>query len=290
MEELYDANPHLNMCFDESDFALDGKVIYIPQAGPRANVVKNRTVIPAVATERVDGSVMYEIDWYSIDPQYQINAKSKSLAYDKVKSLLFNETETLTERAGDEMLIKWGSGLPSDFILETSGEVVGSELDGQTGDRLSFIYKDLKRINTLFNKAKVPMKDRYAVLDPDMESQLKDSFTITQERDFSKSYNPETGVLGKLENFTFLQRASALITTDADEVLAYGATTPADADAGSLFWQKNMVTKAHGEINYFDDMGNPLYFGDVYSADFRLGGRRRRADSKGVVIMKQAKT
>ena len=55
------------------------------------------------------------------------------------------------------------------------------------------------------------------------------------------------------------------------------------ACAVGLFWSDIAVSRALGDTKMFDDMGNPTYYGDIYSFLVRCGGRARRNDGKGVL-------
>ena len=57
--------------------------------------------------------------------------------------------------------------------------------------------------------------------------------------------------------------------------------------AAVLCWHKNSVENALGQVKFFEDEGNPQYYGDIYSALVRMGGRIRREDQKGVVAIVQ---
>jgi hypothetical protein len=54
-----------------------------------------------------------------------------------------------------------------------------------------------------------------------------------------------------------------------------------------MAWQKNTVARAIGDRMLFQDMANPLYYGDIHSALVMAGGRVRRADGLGVYIIEQ---
>jgi hypothetical protein len=54
-----------------------------------------------------------------------------------------------------------------------------------------------------------------------------------------------------------------------------------------MCWQKDSVARALGEKKFFEKKDDPEYYGDVYSAMIRAGGRRRRADDAGVVAIVQ---
>jgi hypothetical protein len=61
------------------------------------------------------------------------------------------------------------------------------------------------------------------------------------------------------------------------------AADPSDR-AASLFYSDNSVERAKGEVSVFDNPGQALYYGDVFSAYIRLGGRTRRANGVYAVV------
>lgn len=115
--------------------------------------------------------------------------------------------------------------------------------------------------------------------------------TATQYRDFSNGYNAETGAIGQLFGFTFLAaRPTVLCYNNATPPVAYDPSqtpTAATAMAAGLFWQKDCVIRALGHNDLFESIADPLYYGDVYAALVRAGGRLRRYDSKGVIALIQ---
>jgi hypothetical protein len=54
-----------------------------------------------------------------------------------------------------------------------------------------------------------------------------------------------------------------------------------------MCWQKEAVARALGERKFFDKTDDPEYYGDVYSALLRAGGRRRRTGDEGVIAIIQ---
>ena len=48
------------------------------------------------------------------------------------------------------------------------------------------------------------------------------------------------------------------------------------------------VERALGQITFFERIGDPTYYGDVYSVSVRMGARKRRSDAKGIVAIVQA--
>ncbi len=71
----------------------------------------------------------------------------------------------------------------------------------------------------------------------------------------------------------------AVKTPDAD--------TAVTDNLGAICWQKNAVTRALGEVNFFERLDDPQYYGDLYSALVRMSGRARRTDNLGIVAIVQ---
>lgn len=96
------------------------------------------------------------------------------------------------------------------------------------------------------------------------------------------------GVIYKVQGFNILVRSSVFTMTTSKEFKAFGAVVDnTDSEAG-IFWNKNMVEKAYGDIETFDRERDPQYYGDIYSFLVRMGGRAKRKDFEGVAVLKQA--
>ena len=68
---------------------------------------------------------------------------------------------------------------------------------------------------------------------------------------------------------------------------AVGAATAATDNQAVICWQKNAVAKAKGSVKFFENKNDALYYGDVYSAECKLGGRKRRSTGAGVIEIVQ---
>lgn len=137
----------------------------------------------------------------------------------------------------------------------------------------------------------IPKKGRVCQLDAEMMDQFTDGLSVNQERDFSKYYDAENGVIGRLFGFTFIEERQTVLnyTNDATPVAIDPETKPADtANAAGLFWQQDQVIRSLGEKEFFENIGEATQYGDVYSALLRAGGRKKRADNAGVFALVQA--
>lgn len=301
VEKLWKTNPHLNLCYDESEHVKGGSIVYIPQAGAKPNVVKNRTQRPATAVQRNDSAIFYPLDDYSTDPTVITWAEGMEISYAKTDSVLSDHTNVLAETVGDEVLYSWVKGfkptagggsiveyLPVNRQLFTSGAAsdVNAE-DGQTGQRLAFNYKDLQKAQAKMNKDNVSKESRYAMVESNMLQQLIDSLSSNQMAAFQASADLKNGIIGRFAGFDILERSNVLAFDGTNKPIIPGQALAGTDNLGVLCWQKDSVTKAVGDKELFQRPNDPLYYGDLYSCIVKMGGRSRREDWKGVLSIVQ---
>lgn len=292
---LYKSNPFLQYAFNGDQFVLAGKVVHIPTAGAKPTVVKNRSSFPASVTTRTDVDVVYVLNEYTTDPIRIPDADTVELSYDKRASVTGEHFDALSELAGDWMLRDWFSSLNAaqdaqvtGHIIRTTGGAVAAHLPSATGNRKKLLKDDLKAAMTYMNAQNISKENRYALLDSEMYSQLMDDADlIKRDGTFGGEANLKEGVIMKLYGFNIMERSQVLRFTNAATpvVVDPGAAGNAAHNAGVLCWQQNAVERALGDVKFFEDMGNPTFFGDIYSGLLRAGGRIRR--TAGVVAIVQ---
>lgn len=285
---LFKSNPHLNYAMNADQFVLSGKVVHIPNAGSKPEVTRNRSSLPATVVQRTDVDITFNLDEFTTAPMVITNAEDAELSYDKRQSVIGEHSDALAELVGDWFFYYWAPTATAQMV-STTGAAVDAHVG--TGLRKAVTLKDIIAVEALMNANSVPQKERYAVLDAKMYQQLQEDLTASQYRDFAAHQNVEEGILGKMYGFTFLDpRASVLRYSNAATPVPYepGSTGTAVTDyAAGLFWQKNSVIRALGMTDFYEDTGNPTYYGDIYSALVRAGGRKRRNDAKGIVALVQ---
>ncbi len=287
IERLWKENTFLNHTFNDDQYVLAGKVVHIPQPGSKPDVVKNRTTFPAVAVGRTDGDVNYSLDVYTTDPTHIQDAEKVELSYDKIDSVFGDHAGALAETIGDDLIIKWLTGIGAGSKALTTGAAAAATADSATGTRKVITIADFKRMQKVMNKQNIMKTDRFAMLTSDMLDQLTSELTQTQYRDFSQYFDASKGVVGKLFGFDILERSNVATSNAAGVVKAFGtAAAVTDCEVG-IFWQKNAVARALGEKKFFENINDSTYYGDVYSSLVRMGGRRRRSDDKGIIMMYQ---
>lgn len=285
---LFKNNEFLNYAFNADQYVLQGKVVHIPQAGAAPGVEKNRSSLPATVNKRTDVDITYALDEFTSDPVLIPNADNMELSYDKRESVLAETQAGIRQLVADWVLYNWSTTISAQIVRTTGTSGVTAHAPSATGNRKEVLVADIKNMAKVMDKNNVPMEDRYLLLDADMYDQLTDNLGVTQYRDFSKAYDEKKGIVGELYGFKVMKRSSVLYYTAALAVRTPGHAGAATDQAAALAWQKNAVERALGTVDFFEKLGDPLYFGDVYSALVRMGGRKRRNDNKGVVALIQA--
>ncbi|MEO8150257.1 MAG: phage capsid protein [Bacteroidia bacterium] len=285
---LFKDNEFLNYAFNADQYVLMGKVVHIPNAGGTPAIVKNRSSLPATVTTRTDIDITYPIDEFTSDPILIPNADTVELSYDKITSILSESEAAIRELVADWMLYNWRVETAG-AIARTTGANVTAHLPSATGTRKKFTLADIKAARLLLNKQNVPKSDRYMMIDSDMYEQITDELNVSTYRDAVKEYDLPKGVIYKIFGFYLMERSNTLVANNAGTpVVQTPGTAGAATDNGVvLCWQKDCVERALGTVDFFEQLNAPTYYGDIYSALIRMGGRKRRNDYKGVAAIIQ---
>lgn len=281
---LFKDNAFLNYCYNESDSILNGVVVHIPQAGAKPNVVKNRSLLPGAVVQRADSDITYALDWYTTDPTLITNAEVKEVSYDKMGSVIDEHVQTLTEAIAEDILYKWAPTTSATITRTTGTTADGIALaPGATGTRKPLTLADLRAVKSKMNKLGVLKTDRFALIPEDMLTQLMNDTAMFASYT-QQLMDIKEGTVAKIEGFTIITRANAAIYDNSGTPvpkLITAATATTD-NLSVLCWQKNAVAIARGTVDFFENKQDPTFYGDVYSASVRCGGRKRRTLAEGV--------
>lgn len=280
---LYKGNEFLLRSKDESGSVLSGKVVHLPQAGVASGIVKNRTTLPATVNKRSDTEVTYVLDEYTSNPILIPNIDTVQLSYDKRASVLEEDMATIRQVTADWMLRIW-AGQTAAQIIRTTGAAVTAKAAGATGTRKAFTKDDLRAARLKLNNQNIPKEGRVALIPSDMmDTLLADSDLL--KRDYGNELDLKNGVIVRLFGFDLMERSTVNIydATATPVVKDPDAASAVTDNASVLCWQPMAVERALGTVDMFERLGDPTYFGDIYSLLLMMGGRQRRGDLKGVV-------
>lgn len=300
-KNLYKSNAFLNTFSKADKGNINGRTVHIPQAGKGGNVEKNRSVLPATVKKRTDTTESYQINEFTSDPMLIPNADTVELSYDKRQDVMQDEQAKLDEVVAEEALmsvVKSTAGtitnLPASSILSTESDIkVPATASGATGLVKAYSIKDLQRARAFFKRQKIWTEGKmFALLTAEAEAQMfpADSpVTATYMATVSEEER-RNGVMYKAHGFQIISRSTVYTLNSAGAFKpsdAVGATTDVE---GVLFYNGNQVEFALGDINFFGNQDRAEYYGDVYSFLVRAGGRAKRANFEGVLVIKQAPT
>lgn len=253
VEQIYADNSFMSKSFNADEFVKSGKVVHIPNASGKPEVVTGSIERPANAKELTDTDLEFTIDEHFVKPIYIKNADKYELSYDKRESVIKRSKSALGEAVAIKMLTRW---LPT-------GE--GRKI---VVTRSTPIRKALLAAMTRFNKEDIPQEGRYVLLNAEMNEQLLESLTEAQTQAFLASADAQKGVVGKLYSFNVMMRSS--VNDNSGKPCA-------------LAWHKDYVCRATGENEMFVQDDDPHYYGDVMSFLVRAGGEKMSKGETGVL-------
>ena len=289
IQNLFKNNAFALRSRDLSQHVLAGKVVHLPVAGAAAQVKKNLTSFPQVAVNRTDSELTFELDTlYSLPRQIQ-EIEKYELSYDKRQSVVGEDEQNLIQSAMDSLLYRWGPAAAN--VIETTGAASAADLidTTATGTRKLFTKDEFKSIAKRLAKVNITGTIT-ALLTAAHYHQLFESFSDAEKTNFNSFADPVNGIVGRYMGIDILMRSSVLryrkvstVWTLIDEQDAAFTAGTGDS-AASLFYHTDSVVRAVGDVKVFEDNGNPLYYGDVFSALIRIGGRIRRPSGVWAVV------
>lgn len=286
IEALLKSNAFLGMMKNADEYVVGGAVVHIPQSGGPSTVVKNRTSLPATVTKRTDTDIVYPLDEYTTDPKLVSNIEKVELSYDKMASIVAEDTAGLMELVGDNILYDVSKNVPAASKIATTGALAAASAPSATGNRRIITAADIRKARTLLNGQNVPKENRVMVVTSEMLDQLMSDSDLAYA--FQRVVDVAEGTLPKLYGFQLVERSSALIVDNAQALKAVGTAAAATDAEAAVFFQKDQVERALGDKQIFSQEKAPTYYGDIVSFLVRAGSRNRRADNKGYGIIYRA--
>lgn len=296
-EAIFKDNAFITFAFRADEY-VNGRAVHIPQSGGAGGVSKNRAFAAGGATvrKRTDTDVLYLIDEFTTDPVVITNAETVELSYDKRQSVLGEDKNNLIQRIAEEMLYNWlhdqnaGTALPVGSIIRTTGPIAPATAPGATGYRFSASLTDLQAAQTFLINQNRWFDGQMAALYPaNMRAQTfpADSIIAATYAQNLTEDERRSGIVAKAQGFNIMTRSTSVILDSAGVIKAPGAAGAAGDCQATLCWYKLAVETAFGEVKMFDQYGNPVYYGDLFSFLARMGGRPRRGGYEGIVLLAQ---
>lgn len=283
VENLFPNNQFSAYATSHDMHVVEGAIVHIPKAGARPTVVRNRASVPATVGTRTDVDLSYTLTEYSTDPVYIKEAQKYELSYDLRMAILGEHLAALREAMHDDLLHYWlgtatGLGaLPAGNVIQTTGTLT-------SGKRL-ITTNDIIALKNAMDKANIPDEGRYLLLPPDLYNQLFTSADMINAEIMGR-HNLPAGIITQVLGFNVLKRSYTPVYDNALAIKAKGAAPVATDRQSAVAWSRFAVSRALGQVELFEDLGSPTYYGDVYSTLVRAGGIRLR--NEGMYALVQA--
>lgn len=283
-QNIFPKNEFYMQSKDDSAFVVGNSVKH-PVAGALPNTEINRSILPAPITKRVDDSNDYDLNEFTSDPTLLQHSEGLIVNYNKRLSILSDHIDTINTKVADYFANIWLPDGISNIVRTTGTAVRVASAPSATGNRKRVIKDDLIALAERFNRMDAPTTGRNIVIPAEFLSDLLliDGFV---EADKIGSSNLVEGQIGRLLGFNIWMRSRVGVydNTGTPVKKALGAAGAATDNLAALAWVDKWVNRAKGEVKVFTDEDKPEYYGSVFSALVRAGGKKRK-DLKGVVAL-----
>lgn len=282
-ENLFRGIEAIRMAATDDNMYVAGKTIHLPSAGSLGSVTVGNTTYPVAVTERTDQEVTYDLTNFEIGPIRVGWADALQLSYDKMGSIVNDFMGNLSERIAAKLTLDMYHYTTGQYVVTTGADVAG-HATGATGNRKSLIGANVRSVAELMTKQKVPITDRYLLLDYAMFWQLVGDLSYGTYR-VDVVINPAgfNQLSMPLYGFTVIEMPFIGYAQSTGAVRAYGNAGATTDVAFGLAVQKSCASYAFTDLQTFDGTDKPEYFGDILSASIYGGAKYRRYDKKGVI-------
>ena len=287
-EKLYPDGSYTKRSVNDSAFVTH-RTVNLAQAGQNPSVVRNRNTYPATATQRGDTNALYDISEYTSDPTLVTNIEEIEVSYAKRQSVILGHARALTLTIHNQVAVDWSPANAAN-IIRTTGAARAAQVAGATGNRKMITLDDIFKLKQAFDDMDIDDEGRCLLLPSYMYNDLMNvEKEILLRMDFTGEARVESGSIKKLLGFDIYTRGKKNVlqyTNAANPVVrAIDATASQTANVAALAWHQDYVRFAEGDILPFYDENNPIYYGSIFSALARAGGKKWYSDETGVMAL-----
>lgn len=289
-EVLFAQNNEFLRASVNHDAFVENKTVHVPQAGSLPGAIKNRTTFPAPVVDRIDTTLDYDLESFSVDPVRIGRIEEVQISYQKRQSVMKQHLNILMDIIAREGIFNWASDNTANQVRTTGTTSTINRPPGTTGSRKKLTVQDLAQLTQVMDDQNVPDNGRWLMLPSKMYQEF---FTITEliRDDIIGKVTLPSGVLNKILNFNIIKRSSNTIVkydnSGVPQRKAVGAASAADDNFGAIAWHVDFVATALGNIEIFEDFKSATMYGTVISADVLTKTTKLRTDEAGIVTLIQ---
>ncbi len=281
--KLFEEIPFLGLCENANEYVIGGVAVHIPNEQGSLPVQRNPTY-PLGISQITDGEVFYPLQNYAVGAGLITAIEEAEISYSKKESVLRRFTGDMKDFIARDTLRLWSEGLPSTSRIATSGAAAPTTIGSTSGNRKQLVKADILKAATMLDNQLIGTDKRYLLLSPDFHAQL-----MSEDTNFAMAYqtimNLKTNELPTLYGFSIMKYTRPIITDTSGTVKLPEAAIASSDDVSAVFWHSDCVELAQGKLDVFDNPRRAEYQGDLVSLLMRMGGRRNRADNKGIGLI-----
>jgi len=269
------------------DAFVNADTVNWAKAGAKPTITKNAALgtTPSALSQRTDSAKAKELDYFRVEPILIQAQEIIELAYPKVESIIRDAGLTLREKLVDSLHYEIGPAADTAAtpVFVTSGPA------SPDGARIALSSADFGRMSRAFDNLKYPKTGRRVVMPPDMfwDMVLTDPILREQFNRFSTGTIPSAlvNVYGwevyVRNGAPYYYNNSGTWTKRAEDAVINPAT---DFQAAIFYIRNESFARALGSVQMFEDIGNPVHFGDIYSWEVRFGCARLDERFLGAIV------
>lgn len=296
---LWPVNDFLSQCKDDTMFVNDDKV-NLPHAGTTPTVAEGMRTAIATPGVRNDSVTQYELLPISSDPTWLRYNEELIVNYNKRDSILSEHRNALQKSLAERVAFKWARGgdttsstnwtnKPTRVMTTGADRAVLMPIhaggSAGTGYRSAVTFQDILNVLSVMNYSDYPADRRIAVIPSAFFSDL------LQIEEFKSSdyvnVKPLPGAPTSFSwlGFTWYVRSFVTAWTNAGTPLLQDTDTASAVTdcAGALFYHKDAVRAAKGDVKVFLNIDMANLYGSQMSAEVRYGAIGARKDGAGIV-------
>lgn len=272
---------------DDSAF-VDNDMVRYPVSGVKPNVEVNRTQLPAPITKRTDDNNDYYLSEFTSDPTLITDSEELIVNYAKRSNVLSDHQETINTKVAEFFANLWLPNGASNIVRSTGTTTRTASAPSATGTRKKVTKDDIIKLAEIMNRMDAPLAGRNLLIPAEFQS---DILSIDQFVDANKIGTPNLikGSVGMLLGFNIFVRSSVGVydNTGTPVKKAIGAAGATSDNLAALAWNSSWVNRAKGNVKVYANMDQAEYYGSIFSAMVRAGGKTRK-DLKGVIALVEA--
>lgn len=279
-ENFYPDRSFLTRVVDYSGF-VDNNQLHIPSAGIDPKVLINNKTYPIKVVNREDEDNVIPLDTFETENTLVRRPEAIEYSYDKLESVISQHRSTLQASTAEKAIHAFGPDKDTAYtpILVTTGESYNG--------RKRICLNDILSLKERFDDAKIPLEDRYIVL----QSKHVSDLLREDVKLFKEITDLRNGEPFKFAGFGFYAFPSMPTYRTVDGVLtkvAFGAEAGDDDAFASVAFYGKEVMKADGDMYMYSLEDDPRERGTIVGFDKRFIAMPIRNKGIGAIVSAKA--